>query len=58
MNTLFSRISARIISPFICYYQKPKKISAMVRVRNEEEYLFTSVASIAELVDEVVIIDN
>lgn len=35
-----------------------KPISAMVRVRNEEEFLAASIHSIAAVVDEVVIIDN
>lgn len=38
--------------------QSKRHISAMVRVRNEEEFLFASVASIADLVSEVVLIDN
>jgi glycosyltransferase involved in cell wall biosynthesis len=33
-------------------------VSAMVRVRNEEEFLYPAVKSIADLVEEVVIIDN
>lgn len=35
-----------------------KQISAMVRVRNEEEFLYASVQSIADCVDEIVIVDN
>jgi hypothetical protein len=35
-----------------------KRISAMVRVRNEAEFLAAAVRSIASLVDEVVIVDN
>jgi glycosyltransferase involved in cell wall biosynthesis len=35
-----------------------KTYSAMVRVRNEEEFLLASVESIVDLVDEVVLIDN
>lgn len=33
-------------------------ISAMVRVRNEEEFLRPAIESIAELVDEIVLVDN
>jgi hypothetical protein len=36
----------------------PKRLSGMLRVRNEEEYLATSVASVVDLVDELVIVDN
>lgn len=35
-----------------------RRISAMIRVKNEEEFLFASVDSIAEVVDEIVLIDN
>jgi hypothetical protein len=35
-----------------------KEISAMIRVKNEEEFLSAAVHSILELVDEVVLIDN
>jgi hypothetical protein len=35
-----------------------RRISAMVRVRNEEEFLRSSVESIVDLVDQVVIVDN
>lgn len=35
-----------------------KKISAMVRVKNEAEYLKASLDSIVDLVDEIIIIDN
>ena len=37
---------------------RTKAISAMMRVRNEEEYLLPSVLSIIDIVDEVVIVDN
>ncbi len=39
-------------------YRGHKKISAMMRVRNEQEFLDPSVRSIVDLVDEVVIVDN
>jgi hypothetical protein len=37
---------------------REKRISAMVRVRNEEEFLAVSVRSIADHVDEVLLVDN
>jgi hypothetical protein len=39
-------------------YRKPKHYSAMMRVKNEGEFLYRSVASIVDHVDEVVIVDN
>jgi glycosyltransferase involved in cell wall biosynthesis len=36
----------------------PKRLSAMLRVKNEEEYLAPAIESIIDLVDEVVVIDN
>lgn len=51
-----------ILRPQVKYYQiflkPPKRISAMIRVKNEEEFLLKSVESIINHVDEVVIIDN
>ncbi|MCM2270292.1 MAG: hypothetical protein NDJ75_09330 [Thermoanaerobaculia bacterium] len=38
--------------------RQPRRISAMLRVRNEEEFLAPAVRSIAPLVDELVLIDN
>jgi len=38
--------------------QSKQHVSAMIRVRNEEEFLSAAVASIADLVSEIVIIDN
>jgi len=37
---------------------KGKVLSALVRARNEEEFLFPSVSSIADIVEEIVIVDN
>ena len=37
---------------------RTKRVSAMVRVRNEQEFLAAAVHSIASFVDEVVIVDN
>jgi glycosyltransferase involved in cell wall biosynthesis len=36
----------------------PKKISAMLRVKNEIEFIEPSIMSIVDLVDEVVVVDN
>jgi glycosyltransferase involved in cell wall biosynthesis len=36
----------------------PRRITAMVRVRNEEQFLDSSIRSIVDIVDEVVIVDN
>ncbi len=36
----------------------PKRLSAMFRVKNEEEYLERAILSVVDLVDEVVIVDN
>lgn len=40
------------------FWMRPRRISAMIRVRNEEEFLYPAVASIADLVDEIVLVDN
>lgn len=36
----------------------PKRISAMLRVKNEEEYLARAISSIVDHVDELVVVDN
>jgi glycosyltransferase involved in cell wall biosynthesis len=36
----------------------PKTVTAMIRVKNEEQFLLSSVQSIVDLVDRIVIIDN
>ena len=36
----------------------PKKISAVMRVKNEAEFLERSINSVIDLVDELVIVDN
>ncbi|HEX9563501.1 MAG TPA: glycosyltransferase [Gemmatimonadaceae bacterium] len=38
--------------------QSKRHLSAMVRVRNEEEFLFAAVSSVADHVSEIIIIDN
>jgi Beta-1,4-N-acetylgalactosaminyltransferase (CgtA) len=48
----------RIIRPLLLSKFRRKRISAMMRVKNEETFLRASVESILPLVDEVVIIDN
>ena len=37
---------------------RQKQISAMVRVKNEEEFLYASIKSISDCVDEIVLVDN
>lgn len=46
--------------PFVHFlaYRGHKSISAMLRVKNEQEYLREAVLSIIDLVEEVVIVDN
>jgi hypothetical protein len=38
--------------------RRAKRISAMIRVKDEEEFLYPAVKSIVALVDEIVIVDN
>jgi glycosyltransferase involved in cell wall biosynthesis len=38
--------------------RRRRRISAMIRVRNEEEFLYPSIKSIADAVDEIIIVDN
>jgi len=38
--------------------RQPRRISAMIRARNEEEFLAPAVRSVAALVDELVLVDN
>ncbi|MET0908372.1 MAG: glycosyltransferase family 2 protein [Ilumatobacteraceae bacterium] len=55
----FRRVSTRF--PAIldaCAFTGPKTFSAIVRVKNEEQYLGAAVGSIVDLVEEVVIVDN
>jgi hypothetical protein len=42
----------------LCAFRGRKSISAMMRVRNEQEFLDPAVRSVVGLVDEVVIVDN
>jgi glycosyltransferase involved in cell wall biosynthesis len=46
--------------PLLCAFagRPPKKISAMLRVKNEIEFLELSIKSIVDLVDELVVVDN
>jgi hypothetical protein len=54
---LSSWIGAPLVAPLASGFRR-KRISAMMRVKNEETFLRPSVESILHLVDEVVIIDN
>lgn len=36
----------------------PKRLSAMLRLKNEEEFLEAAIASVIDLVDELVVVDN
>ncbi len=66
MKTFFRKVYNTIrgqdFHPFHIAYcllnPKPKKISAFVRVHNEEEFLEASIRSIEKYVDEIVIVDN
>jgi glycosyltransferase involved in cell wall biosynthesis len=42
----------------VLQFQGPKRISAMVRVKDEEEFLYPAIRSIVDHVDEVVVVDN
>lgn len=46
-----------LLMAYIRHYRQ-KQVSAMIRVRNEEEFLYPSIKSIADCVDEIVIVDN
>jgi len=54
------RLNEEVISSYYshCWRSKRKSLSALVRVRDGEEFLMPSVASIISFVDEVVVIDN
>ena len=53
-----SRIQVRHTLLRAVVLMRPKRISAMLRVKNEEEFLDAAVRSIVDAVDEVVIVDN
>ena len=57
LSFLNSRIVKPIVAPLASGFRR-KRISAMMRVKNEEPFLRASVKSILPLVDEIVIIDN
>ncbi|MDP2923124.1 MAG: glycosyltransferase family A protein [Candidatus Omnitrophota bacterium] len=45
----------------ICYkvfFKRQKEISAIIRVNNEEEYLYYAIKSIVDYIEEIIIIDN
>lgn len=57
----FNRTVAHVACGALCVSTRggrDRRISAMLRLRNEEEYLDAAVRSIVEVVDEVVLIDN
>jgi hypothetical protein len=56
-NSTPARSLARALLAAVARRQ-PRRISAMLRVRDEEESLAAAVRSIADLVDEIVIVDN
>jgi glycosyltransferase involved in cell wall biosynthesis len=58
LRKLASRIAKPLIVVPIASGFRPKRISAMMRVKNEEAFLRASVESILPLVEELVIIDN
>ncbi len=58
LSVLLYMISYFKVKYFLILYHPPKEISAMLRVKNEEEYLYNSVTSIIDYVDEVVLVDN
>lgn len=55
---LLSREEQRALLAAEAQQSSRKQVSAMIRLKNEEEFLLASVRSIIELVDEVVLIDN
>lgn len=54
---LVTELQYRLLMAYIRRY-KQKRVSAMVRVKNEEEFLYPSIKSIAACVDEIVLVDN
>lgn len=46
------------VACFNALLRRPKAVSAMVRIRNEEQFLYPSIKSIVEHVEEVVLIDH
>jgi len=60
VRNIFRKIRAKTINLILFLYWKNKKkrISAMIRVKNGEDFLEASVLSIASVVDEVVFINN
>ena len=58
LNILSYTMSYPKIKYFLIFLHPSKEISAMLRVKNEEEYLFEAVSSIIDHVDEVILVDN
>src|SRR5262245_30331261 len=57
MPSAVRRLQCQLLVAWLGRYGQ-KQVSAMVRVRNEEEFLYASVKSIVDCVDEIVIVDN
>jgi hypothetical protein len=55
--TFLQSIKFRLLMAAVARH-RPKRISAMVRVKNEEEFLYASIKSISDCVDEIVLVDN
>jgi len=57
MRSLALQLKCRLLMAWVGRHGR-KPVSAMVRVRNEEEFLYPSIRSIVDGVDEIVIVDN
>ena len=53
-SSFIRKLKYRLLMAHVRRY-KYKQISAMVRVKNEEEFLYTSIKSIIDCVDEIVL---
>ena len=69
LKQIVTQTLKNVVRPFVVTGGRPiaaalagkpphKTLSAMVRVKNEEEYLDRAITSIVDLVDEVIIVDN
>ena len=57
MRSLAFKVPYRLLMAWVGRHGQ-KQVSAMVRVRNEEEFLYPAVQSIVDYVDEIVVVDN
>ena len=57
VEPVIARLAASALR-LVLRIQGPRRISAMMRVKDEEEFLDASVRSIVDLADEVVLVDN